>query len=182
MSMLARLTMETSVVYLSVAFVLLGMGLSLVMTGATAAIIGAAPMRFAGVASAVQQAAMQLGGSLGTAVLGAVMSATIVATLPGRFTDAGLAAPGADDLRTVQSTVAQGGAVVPEGAAPDVVAAVTEASNLAFLSGLQWAFGIAAALLALAAVMSMFMRGGMTGAGSEDDEESAGAPVPAVHV
>ncbi|WP_435107996.1 DHA2 family efflux MFS transporter permease subunit [Nocardiopsis synnemataformans] len=160
MFMLSLLGTDTGVLYISAGFVLLGMGLSLIMTGATAAIIGNAPVRYAGVASAVQQAAMQLGGSLGTAVLGAVMSATIVSTLPGHFAAAGLAEPAAEELAGMQGVVAQGGAVLPEGAPPEVVAAVTEASNLAFMEGLQLAFTIAAAVMLVAAVLSLFMRSG----------------------
>ncbi|WP_017572428.1 MFS transporter [Nocardiopsis halotolerans] len=165
MFLLSRLETDTGIAYLSTAFVLLGIGLSLVMTGSTAAIVGNAPVRFAGVASALQQAAMQLGGSLGTAVLGAVMSATIISTLPGHFADAGLAEPSAEELTSMQSVVAQGGAVVPEGAASQAVRAVTEASNLAFIDGLQWAFGIAAGLMLLAAVLSLFMRAGQPDGG-----------------
>ncbi|MGW8529755.1 MULTISPECIES: MFS transporter [Nocardiopsidaceae] len=160
MFMLSRLETDTGVVFMSAAFVLLGTGLSLIMTGATAAIIGNAPVRLAGVASAVQQAAMQLGGSLGTAVLGAVMSATIVSTLPGHFAGAGLAEPSADDLVDMQSVVAQGGAVLPEGASPEVAAAVTQASNLAFMDGLHLAFTIAAAVMLAAAALSLLMRSG----------------------
>lgn len=160
MFLLSRLTLDTSVAYLSVGFVLLGVGLSLVMTGATAAIIGNAPVRFAGVASAVQQAAMQLGGSLGTAVLGAVMSATIVTKLPDHYSAFGQDAPSDDALSAMQSVIAQGGAVLPEGAEADTVSAVTTASNLAFLDGLHLAFLIAAGLLFAGAILSLFMRGG----------------------
>ncbi|MGW9554387.1 MFS transporter [Nocardiopsis sp. NPDC055551] len=160
MFLLSRLTLDTSVVYLSIGFVLLGVGLSLVMTGATAAIIGNAPVRFAGVASAVQQAAMQLGGSLGTAVLGAVMSATIVTRLPDHYGAFGQDAPSGGELSSMQSVIAQGGAVLPEGADADTVSAITTASNLAFLDGLHLAFLIAAGLLFAGAILSLFMRGG----------------------
>ncbi|WP_067604065.1 MFS transporter [Nocardiopsis listeri] len=170
MFLLSRLTLDTSVVYLSIGFVLLGVGLSLVMTGATAAIIGNAPVRFAGVASAVQQAAMQLGGSLGTAVLGAVMSATIVTRLPDHYGAFGQDAPSGGELSAMQSVIAQGGAVMPEGADADTVSAVTTASNLAFLDGLHLAFLIAAGLLFAGAILSLFMRGGRMADG------------PAVHI
>ncbi|MDE3720792.1 MFS transporter [Nocardiopsis sp. N85] len=160
MFMLAGLNGVTGAVYTSIAFVLLGAGLSLVMTGATAAIIGNAPVRLAGVASALQQAAMQLGGSLGTAVLGAVMSGTIVTTLPGHLTAAGQDAPSAAELASTQSTVAQGGAVIPEGSAAEVADAITRASNLAFLEGLRLAFLIAAAVLVAGAILALFMRSG----------------------
>lgn len=167
--LLARLDTDTAFGYVTAAFVLLGAGLSLVMTGATAAIVGNVPMRLAGVASGMQQSAMQLGGSLGTAVLGAVMSTVIVATLPGHYRAAGLAAPDAGQAADMQSTVAQGGAVVPDGAAAEVVHAVTRASHAAFLDGLHLAFGIAAVVMAAAAGLALFMR-------------TARAAGPAVHV
>src|SRR6266567_886092 len=62
-------------------FVLLGLGLSPVMVGATDIIVGNAPEQLAGVAGGLQSTAMQLGGTLGTAVLGAVMSAKISSVL-----------------------------------------------------------------------------------------------------
>ncbi|MFC3995371.1 MFS transporter [Nocardiopsis sediminis] len=156
--MLSRLDFGTGVVFTSVAFLLLGLGLSLVMTGATAAILTSAPVSLAGVAAGMQQAAMQLGGSIGTAVLGAMLSLTIVGTLPGHFTDQGLAEPGADDVASMQSAVSQGGAVVPESATAEVAEAITRASHLAFVDGIHLAFGIAAAVMAAAAVLACFMK------------------------
>ena len=47
------------------------------MVGATEVIVGNAPMELSGVAGGLQQAAMQIGGSLGTAVLGAVMASKV---------------------------------------------------------------------------------------------------------
>src|SRR6266567_5537488 len=55
-------------------FVLLGLGLSPVMVGATNVIVGNAPVKLAGVAGGLQSTAMQLGGTLGTAILGSVMA------------------------------------------------------------------------------------------------------------
>ena len=63
-------------------FLLLGLGLSPVMVGATDVIVGNAPVALAGVAGGLQSTAMQVGGTLGTAVLGAVMSARISSLLP----------------------------------------------------------------------------------------------------
>ncbi|MBE3002407.1 MFS transporter [Nocardiopsis sp. HNM0947] len=86
--LLSRLEQDTAVLSMTGAFALLGAGLGAVMTGATAAIVGSAPVRLAGVASALQQAAMQLGGSLGTALLGAMMAADAVSgTDPAVFMD-----------------------------------------------------------------------------------------------
>ncbi|WP_241777658.1 MFS transporter, partial [Streptomyces sp. CT34] len=55
---------------MSLWFALLGLGLAPVMVGATEVIVGNAPLELSGVAGGLQQAAMQVGGSLGTAVLG----------------------------------------------------------------------------------------------------------------
>ncbi|WP_067962796.1 MFS transporter [Nocardiopsis trehalosi] len=174
MFMLSRLTFDTGLVWTSTAFLLLGIGLSLVMTGATAAIITSAPMSLAGVASGMQQAAMQLGGSLGTAILGAVLSLTIVGAVPGHYADAGLDRPTAAEAAAMQSTISQGGAVVPEGATEQVAAAVTRASNLAFIDGLHLAFGISAAVMVAAAVLASFMKPApRTGEGSGE---------PVVHI
>ncbi|MBB6175187.1 EmrB/QacA subfamily drug resistance transporter [Nocardiopsis mwathae] len=178
MVMLARLTPDIGWVYTSVAFILLGVGLSFVMTGATAAIMSSAPVSLAGVASGMQQAAMQLGGSLGTAVLGAALAMTVSRTLPGHFADEGLPTPGPDEVAGMQSAVSQGGAVVPNGAEAEVADAITAASNLAFLDGMHLSFGIAAAVMAAAAVLAWFM-----GPKPERDPESAdGAAEPVVHL
>ena len=74
---------------MSLWFALLGLGLAPVMVGATEVIVGNAPMELSGVAGGLQQAAMQIGGSLGTAVLGAVMASKVDTDLAGKWTDAG---------------------------------------------------------------------------------------------
>jgi hypothetical protein len=65
---MARLHVDSGLGPMSLWFVLLGLGLSPVMVGATEVIVGNAPLEPAGVAGGLQQAAMQVGGSLGTAV------------------------------------------------------------------------------------------------------------------
>ncbi|RCV53528.1 MFS transporter [Marinitenerispora sediminis] len=155
---LSLLRPDSGVAFMGIWFVLLGGGLSVVMTGATAAIIGNAPVRYAGVASGVQQSAMQLGGSLGTAALGAVLSAAIVSSLPRHFAAAGLPEIGAEEATAMASVVSQGGAAVPEGAAPDVAAAITQASHLAFMDGMHLAFGIASVVMVAAALLSLLMK------------------------
>ncbi|GAA3736046.1 EmrB/QacA subfamily drug resistance transporter [Spinactinospora alkalitolerans] len=155
---LSQLATDSGVVHISAGFVLLGGGLSFVMTGATAAIIGNAPVKLAGVASGMQQAAMQLGGSLGTAVLGALLSVTIAGALPGHFADAGLPRPDAAELAAMQGLVSQGAAAVPEGASAEVAAAITGASHLAFMDGMHLAFGVSAVVMFLAALLSLAMK------------------------
>jgi hypothetical protein len=63
--------------------VLLGLGLSPVMVGATDVIVGNALVELAGVAGGLQSTALQVGGTIGTAVLGAVMAAEFPAPTEG---------------------------------------------------------------------------------------------------
>lgn len=74
---MSALTPGTGTLEMSLWFALLGVGLAPVMVGATEVIVGNAPLELSGVAGGLQQAAMQVGGSLGTAVLGAVMATTV---------------------------------------------------------------------------------------------------------
>ncbi|MFJ4919491.1 MFS transporter [Streptomyces sp. NPDC088725] len=87
---MSTLSTDSGTGTMSIWFALLGMGLAPVMVGATEVIVGNAPMELSGVAGGLQQAAMQIGGSLGTAVLGAVMASKVSNDLPGNWASAGL--------------------------------------------------------------------------------------------
>ncbi|MGO4423182.1 MFS transporter, partial [Streptomyces sp. MCAF7] len=69
---LGSLDTDASTLSMSLWFVLLGLGLAPVIVASTDVIVSNAPEEHAGIAGGLQQAAMQVGGSLGTAVLGAV--------------------------------------------------------------------------------------------------------------
>jgi EmrB/QacA subfamily drug resistance transporter len=64
---------------------LMGLGFSPVIVGTTHLIVHSAPLRYSGVASGLQQTAMQVGGSLGTAILGALVAARVDVLLPERL-------------------------------------------------------------------------------------------------
>ncbi|HEY2691552.1 MAG TPA: hypothetical protein VGJ50_24165 [Streptosporangiaceae bacterium] len=68
--------------------VLLGLGLSPVMVGATDVIVGNAPVELAGVASGLQSTALQVSGTIGTAVLGADLLCTLAPRPPAGQTSA----------------------------------------------------------------------------------------------
>jgi EmrB/QacA subfamily drug resistance transporter len=141
-------------------FVLLGLGLSPVFVGATDVIVGNAPVERAGVASGLQNAAMQVGGALGTAVLGALMAAKVGLSLPGQFTANGLPRPDGAQVAAMKELVAAGIAPVREGMSPQVVAAVTRASHLAFLDGMHLAFAVSAVVTVFAAGLGLLVRAG----------------------
>jgi EmrB/QacA subfamily drug resistance transporter len=141
-------------------FVLLGLGLSPVMVGATNVIVGNAPVELAGVAGGLQSTAMQVGGALGTAVLGAVMSAKISAMLPGSWHAAHLPPLSTAQLASVKSAVSVGAAPVTGNTPSRLAGEITRISHATFTAGMQNAFLVAAAVALAGAVIALITRRG----------------------
>jgi EmrB/QacA subfamily drug resistance transporter len=141
-------------------FVLLGLGLSPVMVGATDVIVGNAPRELAGVAGGLQSTAMQVGGTFGTAVLGAVMSGRVSSLLPASWQAAHLPALGPAQLAQVKSAVEVGVAPVTPSTPAGIVRAITTISHDAFSSGMHTAFLVAAAVALAGAVIALLTKPG----------------------
>ncbi|GAA4217624.1 MFS transporter [Actinocatenispora rupis] len=154
---LSRLPLDAGAGTTSIWFVLLGLGLSVVMVGATEVIVGNAPVELSGVASGLQQSAMQVGGALGTAVLGALMTARVGNVLNGHWTDQHLPKLTPDQVDQAKKAVAGGVAPIPEHADAGLAAAITKATNLSFLDGMHLAFTVAAAVGVVAVVLALFV-------------------------
>ncbi|HEY3502589.1 MAG TPA: MFS transporter [Actinocatenispora sp.] len=157
---LSRLPLDAGAGTTSIWFALLGLGLSVVMVGATEVIVGNAPVALSGVASGLQQSAMQVGGALGTAVLGALMTAKVGNVLDGHWTAQHLPALNPDQLDQAKKAVSGGVAPIPPHSDPTVAAAITKATNLSFLDGMHLAFTAAAAVAVVAVVLALFARQG----------------------
>jgi len=150
---------------MSLWFLLMGLGLSPVMVGATDVIVGNAPLELSGVAGGLQQAAMQVGGSLGTAVLGAVMASKVTGELPGKWEAAtGQPLPGGPDGELLKQGAQLG--IAP----PNVPQGVADAVHSSFVSGMGVAFVVAAVVALAAAGLGLLTRRGANEAG------------PAVHI
>ncbi|MGW1164070.1 MFS transporter [Streptomyces sp. NPDC002550] len=145
---------------MSVWFALLGLGLAPVMVGATEVIVGNAPMELSGVAGGLQQAAMQIGGSLGTAVLGAVMASKVDSDLPGNWTGAGLPQLTPGQLGKASEAVQVGVAPVPKGVPAQVAAKITEVAHHTFISGMSLASLVAAGVAAVAVLVALLTKRG----------------------
>ncbi|MFE1956264.1 MULTISPECIES: MFS transporter [Streptomyces] len=154
---------------MSVWFALLGLGLAPVMVGATEVIVGNAPMELSGVAGGLQQAAMQIGGSLGTAVLGAVMASKVDSDLPGNWAAAKLPELPPAQLDQVSEAVQVGVAPVPPGTPAPVAAQITQVAHDTFMSGMGLACLVAAAVAAFAVLVALLTKRG------ENAEAGAGA-------
>src|SRR6478609_4273603 len=127
------LSADTSTLTMSLWFALLGFGLAPVMVGATEVIVGNAPMELSGVAGGLQQAAMQIGGSLGTAVLGAVMASKVDGDLAANWKDAGLPALTPAQLDQASEAVQVGVAPVAKGTPEAIVAKITDVAHDTFI-------------------------------------------------
>jgi EmrB/QacA subfamily drug resistance transporter len=147
-------------------FLLLGLGLSPVMVGATDVIVGNAPVELAGVAGGLQSTAMQVGGTLGTAVLGAVMAAKISSLLPTSWQAAHLPPLTAAQLAGVKSAVSVGAAPVTSGTPRQIATVITDISHAAFVSGMHTAFLVAAAVALAGALIGLLIRRGNGAAGA----------------
>ncbi|MGW0816094.1 MFS transporter [Streptomyces viridiviolaceus] len=157
---MSTLEKDTGSGIMSLWFALLGLGLAPVMVGATEVIVGNAPMELSGVAGGLQQAAMQIGGSLGTAVLGAVMASKVDNDLAGNWADAGLPKLTPEQLGQASEAVQVGVAPVAEGMPEPMAAKVTEVAHDTFISGMSLASLVAAGVAAVAVLVAFLTKRG----------------------
>jgi EmrB/QacA subfamily drug resistance transporter len=166
---MSKLEAGTGSAVMSVWFALLGLGLAPVMVGATEVIVGNAPMELSGVAGGLQQAAMQIGGSLGTAVLGAVMASRVDNDLPGNWAAAGLPPLTPAQLDQASQAVQQGVAPVQKGTPAGIAEKITGVAHDTFISGMSLACLVAAGVAAVAVLVALLTKRG------DNAEAGAGA-------
>ncbi|MFD0384067.1 hypothetical protein ACFQ2B_22500 [Streptomyces stramineus] len=111
-------------------------------------------------AGGLQQAAMQVGGSLGTAALGAIMAARVDDLLPGRWADAGLPPGTPQQMAQASDAVSVGLAPVPPGTPPELAAKITDIARDTFVSGMSTAFAVAGVISVFAAGVAFFTKRG----------------------
>ncbi|MET9757709.1 MFS transporter [Streptomyces sp. NPDC006372] len=166
---MSTLETDTGSGIMSLWFALLGLGLAPVMVGATEVIVGNAPMELSGVAGGLQQAAMQIGGSLGTAVLGAVMASKVNSDLAGNWEKAGLP-PLTPEQEHQASEAVQVGVPPLAPGTPDAIAAkITGVAHDTFISGMSAASLVAAGVAVVAVLVAFLTKRG------ENAEAGAGA-------
>ena len=152
--MLASVSTSTTYPLLALAFVLLGVGLSLASAPATGNIIMSTPPDKAGVGSAVNDITRELGGAIGIAVGG-----SLVASIYGASIDlASLGLPAAANDAAKESI---GGAFgVAAGIGGETGLQVVLAAKEAFATAFAWSMGVAAAVAIIAGILTWWsMRG-----------------------
>lgn len=139
------LQVDSAVLLLTTAAVLIGAGIGMSETVTNDAILAAAPAEKAGAASAVSETAYEVGAVFGTAVVGGVLSAVYRSTVV--LPDGAPAAAG----ETLGSAVDAAGSL-PAGPAAELLASGREA----FVSGVDLAAGVAAVIVAVVLVTAGF--------------------------
>ncbi len=175
---LTALQVDSSYLHLWPAFILLGLGIGLVVTSATDAIVGSTPADDAGVAGGIQSTAIQLGGVLGTAVCGAILASSVAGVLLPDLRRSGVPRALALPLSHRGAVVSQGLAPVPPGTSGRVAEAITAGSHAAFMTGLHTTMLVAGSVSLVGACLGLLLR---TTAPADDDhpaEDAAAVTTP----
>ena len=152
------LQVDSSYLHLWPPFVLLGLGIGLVVTSATDAIVGDVSEDEAGVAGGIQTTSIQLGGVLGTAVCGSILAASVTAALVRRSRRRGVPHALSQKLAREGADVSQGLAPVPHGAPTELAEAITGGSHAAFMTGLHTTMLVAGFVALAGAAMGPLLR------------------------
>jgi EmrB/QacA subfamily drug resistance transporter len=139
-------------------FILLGLGFSPVIVGATDVIIGHSPVELTGVAGGLQATAMQVGAALGTSVLASVMAARVASLLPARWNAAHLPPLTPAQLGPAKNLVSVGEAPVKPGIPDQTAVLMTRVSRDVFTSGMSTALLIAAIAALAGAFVALLTR------------------------
>ena len=172
---LLTLQVDSSYLHLWPPFILLGLGIGLVVTSATDAIVGNTPEDDAGVAGGIQTTSIQLGGVLGTAVCGSILAATVASVLHADLVSRGVPPGLAATVSRDGAVVSQGRVPVPAGASGKVAEAISQGSHAAFMSGLHTTMLVAGIVTLAGAALGPLLRSEGPGLGESPLAEASGA-------
>jgi DHA2 family methylenomycin A resistance protein-like MFS transporter len=149
---------DTSYATLWWKFGLYGIGLGLMLSPLTAAVLSGTPPQLAGLGSSVNNTSRQVGFSLGVAVLGTFVVQQFTSNIASQLTQAGVPASlGATIASKIASAGAQAGQVQLSGRLPLPAAALHQAINQAFVDALHGSYLISGMALLAAALLVAFL-------------------------
>lgn len=132
---------------------LTAIGIGMVYSPCTDSIMGSLPERKAGIGSAMDSTVQQLGGVLGIAILGAILNATYLHKIADMEVIASLPKEAYEAIRnSIQSAH-----IVAEQFPEDISRQITSGTSEAFTSGMNEALLIAAIVMMVAAVITLFI-------------------------
>ncbi len=149
LGVLSRTTVAGTYADCIVPFLVLGVGVALALAPCTESVMGSLPIEEAGVGSATNDTAMQIGGALGVGVLGTALTLRYQHLVEPVVTHAGVPA---SVQRLIESSV--GAALAVAQRAPEKQGqALAALARQAFVSGMDLALVIAAVVVAIAALV-----------------------------
>ena len=130
------------------------LGIGLTMSPATNSIMGSIPVSQSGIGSALNSTTRQIGGALGVAVLGTILNSTYIAKIDAVKWPVPLPAQALD---AIHNSI-QGAHIVAQNVPyPQLAQMIVDQSNQAFTSGSEQALVVAAIIMAVSAVLTLFI-------------------------
>ncbi len=151
LGLLSTTTSSNTYTHSILPFAILGVGVALALAPSTESVMGSLPADRAGVGSATNDAAMQVGGALGVGVLGTALSLRYQHLVGPVLLHVPLSDP---VRRVIESSLGGALAVAARAPRPEGTALALEARH-AFVQGMDLALVIAAVVVAAAAVLVM---------------------------
>ncbi len=151
---LAFVVLELDYWYLVPFYVVLGIGISFIMTPANTDGMNASPASLRGQASGLLQTVRQVGGTVGIAVLTSVILSVFHSTLDTKLADQGVPQSQVDEIRRSLTEASTDKSVYGE-LSPQQVAVIRDDARESFATGLRDAYFGLAALLALACAVAL---------------------------
>jgi DHA2 family multidrug resistance protein-like MFS transporter len=149
---IASVDVSYSIYVLAMCIVALGIGFT--MSPATNSIMGSIPVSQSGIGSALNSTTRQIGGALGVAVMGTIMNSTYLANINAVQWPAQLPAQA---LEAINSSI-QGAHIVAQSMpSPQLSQMIIEESSKAFTAGSEHALVVAAIIMAVSAVLTLFI-------------------------
>ncbi|MFA5308508.1 MAG: DHA2 family efflux MFS transporter permease subunit [Dehalococcoidales bacterium] len=153
-SVIAAVDVPYSSFVLAMCIVSLGIGFT--MAPSTNSIMGSVPVDQSGVGSAVNSTVRQIGGALGVAVLGTILNSTYIADINAVAWPPQLPASAVEIIGgSVQGANAVAQTVQAQ--SPQLAQLITDTSHRAFTSGSERALVVAAIIMAVSAVLTLFI-------------------------
>ncbi|MHB1570494.1 MAG: MFS transporter [Solirubrobacteraceae bacterium] len=169
--LLARTSATSTIAAMSIPLAITGVGFGVVGVVSIQAILGNAPVEYAGSASAVVSTLVQLGGVLGTSILGSVIATHATSDLAAQLAHLQLhnhkLAPqlAAQLAHHATTAIAQGGLHTTGALPPALTGQIARRGPAAFVSGLQTATRLAALVAAIGAPLGLLVKRGRNLAG-----------------
>ena len=146
LGLLSHTSMHSTYADLVPAFVLIGIGVGLAMAPSTESVMGSIPTAEAGVGSATNDTALQIGGALGVGVLGTVLNAHYRSQMSSLL--AGSRIP--EDIRHLVLGSLGGAQAVAQHVPGPTGQALSSAARASFVSGMDQALTVAAVVVGVA--------------------------------